>query len=86
MSANQVAGAQVLTSAEPTRRLFVPGYYSGFSNNKMSLDIAIVLAYLTGRLLVPYRFRLPRQSPVDARPGRVLEPLLVPDLFDIPVP
>ena len=24
------------------RRLFVPGYYSGFSNNKMSLDIAVV--------------------------------------------
>ncbi len=73
-------------SAQPTRRLFIPGYYSGFSNNKMSLDIAIVLAYLTGRVLVPYRFRLPRQSPVDARAGRVPEPLLVPDLFDIPVP
>lgn len=68
------------------RRLFVPGYYSGFSNNKMSLDIAIVLAYLTGRVLVPYRFRLPRRFPVALPPGRVLEPLLVPDLFDIPVP
>lgn len=68
------------------RRLFVPGYYSGFSNNKMSLDIAIVLAYLTGRVLVPYRFRLPRRFPVDLPPSRVLEPLLVPDLFDIPVP
>ena len=43
------------------RRLFVPGYYSGFSNNKMSLDIAVVLAHLTGRTLVPYRFRLPRR-------------------------
>ena len=32
-----------------TRRLFIPGYYSGYSNNKMSLDIAIALAYLTGR-------------------------------------
>lgn len=68
------------------RRLFVPGYYSGFSNNKMSLDIAIVLAYLTGRVLVPYRFRLPRQFPVDVEADRVLEPMLVPDLFDIPVP
>ena len=68
------------------RRLFVPGYYSGFSNNKMSLDIAIVLAYLTGRVLVPYRFRLPRRFPVDLPPDRVLEPMLVPDLFDIPVP
>jgi hypothetical protein len=64
----------------------MPGYYCGFSNNKMSLDIAIVLAYLTGRVLVPYRFRLPRRLPVDPEPGRVLEPLLVPDLFDIPVP
>jgi GDP-fucose protein O-fucosyltransferase len=68
------------------RRLFVPGYYCGFSNNKMSLDIAVVLAYLTGRLLVPYRFRLPRRIPVDEDSGRVFEPLLVPDLFDIPVP
>ena len=68
------------------RRLFVPGYYSGFSNNKMSLDIAIVLAHLTGRVLVPYRFRLPRRFPVDLPPDRVLEPMLVPDLFDIPVP
>jgi hypothetical protein len=46
-------------------RLFVPGYYSGYSNNKMSLDIAIVLAYLTGRVLAPYRFRMPRRHPVD---------------------
>jgi GDP-fucose protein O-fucosyltransferase len=68
------------------RRLFVPGYYSGFSNNKMSLDIAIALAYLTGRVLVPYRFRLHRRFPVDLPPDRVLEPMLVPDLFDIPVP
>jgi hypothetical protein len=52
----------------------------------MSLDIAIVLAYLTGRVLVPYRFRLPREHPVDPQSGRVLEPPLVPDLFDIPVP
>lgn len=68
------------------RRLFVPGYYCGFSNNRMSLDIAVVLAYLTGRVLVPYRFRLPRRMPVDLESDRVLEPLLVPDLFEIPVP
>jgi hypothetical protein len=68
------------------RRLFVPGYYCGFSNNKMSLDIAVVLAYLTGRVLVPYRFRLPRRLPVDMESDRVLEPLLLPDLFEIPVP
>ena len=68
------------------RRLFVPGYYSGFSNNKMSLDIAIVLAHLTDRVLVPYRFRLPRRSPMELSHGRVVEPMLVPDLFDIPVP
>src|SRR4030095_5477109 len=30
------------------------------------------------------RFRLPRRLP--AEPGRLLEPLLVPDLFEIPVP
>jgi hypothetical protein len=64
--------------------LFVPGYYSGYSNNKMSLDIAIVLAHLTGRVLAPYRFRMPRRHPVD--PDRVLAPMVVPELFDIPVP
>jgi hypothetical protein len=66
------------------RRLFIPGYYCGFSNMKMSLDIAIVLAHLMNRVLVPYRFRLPRRLPPE--PGRILEPLLVPDLFEIPVP
>lgn len=68
------------------RRLFIPGYYSGYSNNKMSLDIAVVLAYLTGRVLVPYRFRLPRRFPLSTAEDRVLEPMLVPHLFDIPVP
>jgi len=67
------------------RRLFVPGYYSGFSNNKMSLDIAIALAHLTGRTLVPYRFRLPRRAQVDVPPNCAVEPMLVPDLFEIPV-
>jgi hypothetical protein len=68
------------------RRLFFPGYYSGFSNNKMSLDIAVAVAYLTGRTLVPYRFRMPRRALVDAEPDRVFEPILVPELFEIPVP
>ena len=68
------------------RRLFIPGYYSGYSNNKMSLDIAIVLAYLTDRVLVPYRFRLPRRFPLRSQPDQVLEPMLVPHLFDIPIP
>jgi hypothetical protein len=68
------------------RRLFFPGYYSGFSNNKMSLDIAVATAYLTGRTLVPYRFRMPRRVPVDAEPDRVFDPILVPELFEIPVP
>src|SRR5262245_12114078 len=62
----------------------MPGYYCGFSNMRMSLDIAIVLAHLTDRVLVPYRFRLPRRLPTE--PGSLLEPLLVPDLFEIPVP
>lgn len=67
------------------RRLFVPGYYCGFSNHKMSLDVAVVLAYLTGRVLVPYRFRVPRRSPEDGQHGGWPEPLALPDLFDIPV-
>ena len=67
------------------RRLFVPGYYAGFSNQKMSLDIAVGLAYLTGRVLVPYRFREPRWFPPTAEPSRVPEPPRLPDLFDIPV-
>ena len=66
------------------RRLFIPGYYCGLSNMKMSLDVAVVLAHLTDRVLVPYRFRLPRRVPTE--PGRLREPLLVPDLFEIPVP
>ena len=68
------------------RRLFIPGYYCGFSNNKMSLDIAVVLAHLTDRVLVPYRFRLPRRLPADLEPGDVPAPLQILDLFDIPVP
>lgn len=63
----------------------MPGYYSGYSNNKMSLDLAIILAHLTGRVLVPYRFRLPRRLPIDVASGRVPEPLQIPVLFDIPV-
>ena len=69
------------------RRLFVPGYYSGFSNNKMSLDIAVALAYLTGRVLMPYRFRMPRRHAIDLQRGEgVPEPIIVPDLFEIPIP
>jgi hypothetical protein len=52
----------------------------------MSLDIAMVLAHLTGRVLVPYRFRLPRRALVDLPPECVVEPMLVPELFEIPVP
>ena len=43
------------------------------------------LAHLTGRTLVPYRFRLPRRAQVDVPPNCAVEPMLVPDLFDIPV-
>jgi hypothetical protein len=67
-------------------RLFVPGYYSGYSNNRMSLDIAIVLAHLTGRVLVPYRFRMPRRHPVEQDPTAIPAPMVVPELFEIPVP
>jgi len=69
------------------RRLFIPGYYAGFSNNKMSLDIAVTLAYLTGRVLIPYRFRLPPpRFPVQVKPGRGPEPFVITNLFEIPVP
>jgi hypothetical protein len=67
------------------RRLFIPGYYSGFSNQRMSLDIAVALAHLTGRLLVPYRFREPQRFPIVPDPRRGPAPLFLPDLFDIPV-
>lgn len=82
----QKLSAELFTERQLMRRLFMHGYYSGFSNSKMSLDIAIVLAHLTGRVLVPYRFRLHRRFPVNLPPDRVLEPMLLPDLFDIPVP
>ena len=69
------------------RRLFIPGYFAPYSNNRMSLDIAVILAYLTGRILVPYRFRQPPPKiPVEVRPGRMPEPFVVTDLFEIPVP
>jgi hypothetical protein len=76
---------QYFLERDMTRRLFIPGYYSGFSNNKMSLDVAVVLAYLTRRVLVPYRFRMPRRHPIEPESG-VPEPIVVPDLFEIPVP
>lgn len=75
-----------MRSKPGVRRLFIPGYYSGYSNNKMSLDIAIVLAYLTGRLLVPYRFRLPRRFPLKTEHNQMIEPMVVPYLFEIPIP
>jgi len=64
----------------------MPGYYSGYSNIRMALDIAVVLAYLTDRTLVPYRFRMPRRQAVDLQSQAVVEPMLVPELFDLPVP
>ncbi|MBI4819190.1 MAG: hypothetical protein HY791_23160 [Deltaproteobacteria bacterium] len=66
-----------------SRRLIFPGYYSGFSNNRMSLDIAVGLAHLTGRTLVPYSFRIPRRVRSLRDPRRPLS--IVPELFDIPV-
>ena len=53
----------------------------------MSLDIAVALAYLTGRVLMPYRFRMPRRHAIDLQRGEgVPEPIIVPDLFEIPIP
>ncbi len=72
---------------DPQRRLFIPGFFAGYSNTRMSLDIAVILAYLTGRTLVPYRFRqAPPRIPVEVKPGRMPEQFLVTDLFEIPVP
>ena len=52
----------------------------------MSLDIAVVLAHLSGRVLVPYHFRIPRRVPWAAKSGRAFQPLsLVPELYEIPV-
>jgi len=69
------------------RWLLVPGYCAGFTNNFMSLQLAVVLAHLTSRVLVPFNFRIRGRhpSPSGSDPKRV--PLaLVPDLFDIPLP
>lgn len=68
------------------RRLFFSGLYSGYSNVRMSLDIGVVLAHLSGRTLVPYRFRMPRRHAPPEGDQRVQPPMLVPELFDIPVP
>ncbi|MEZ4727042.1 MAG: hypothetical protein R3E79_07915 [Caldilineaceae bacterium] len=49
----------------------------------MPLD-TVVLAHLTHRVLVPYRFRLPRRFPLDAQHNQVIEPMVVPHLLRDP--
>jgi len=69
------------------RRLLVGGYTAGFTNNLMSLELSVALAHLTSRVLVPYRFRIPRRITTTLREAKFARPLaLIPHLFEIPVP
>ena len=69
------------------RRLFIPGYFAGFTNSRISLELAVGLAHLTGRILAPYRFRVPLRASAPLRAEQFEKPLaLIPDLFEIPVP
>lgn len=68
------------------RQLLFSGLYSGYSNVRIALDIGVALAHLSGRTLVPYRFRMPRRHPPPPGDTTVYPPMLVPELFEIPVP
>jgi hypothetical protein len=62
--------------------LQVPGCRrgSGLSNNRIGLEVACLLARLTGRHLELY------DIPTVTAPGREGPPLIVTDLFDLPIP
>lgn len=70
------------------KKLFFRLYFGGMSNVRMSLDIAVGLAYLTRRTLAPYDIR-----PLDVGHIGLLRPGIdftqystLLDLFDVPVP
>jgi SAM-dependent methyltransferase len=81
------ADGQPIEDAPPRGRFFFRGYDSGLSNNRMSLDIGIALAHLTGRVFCPYNFQLPLRS---SSSGLVLGKDFArfsssPELFEIPI-
>jgi hypothetical protein len=80
--------------------LYYRTHLAGLSNQRMSLDVAVGMAHLTGRALVEHRGRLnrrPRREPrpkdraraaadvVAAAAAELGEPSIL-DLFDVPVP
>jgi hypothetical protein len=69
------------------RRLFFKLYDAGFTNCRMSLDIGVALAHLTGRTLVPYNVKPPWSSDPLLREGAdYSKKATVLDVFDLPVP
>lgn len=68
-------------------QLFFKLYDAGLSNCRMSLDIGVGLAYLTGRTLTPYGVKPPWTSrPLLRRNHDYTERATVFHLFDLPVP
>jgi SAM-dependent methyltransferase len=86
--ARRGATGQLVEDAPLRGRLFFRGYDSGFSNNRMSLDIGIALAHLTGRVFCPYNFQLPLRSSLSGLAlGRDFPRFSsTPELFEIPIP
>jgi GDP-fucose protein O-fucosyltransferase len=69
------------------RRLFFKLYHAGLNNCRMSLDIGVGLAHLTGRTLAPYNVQPPWSShPLLRRGTDYSDPATILDLFDLPVP
>lgn len=62
-----------------TRHLYFNLYAAGLSNQRMSLEIAVGLAYLTGRKLV-----FPTYPPLH-HSGKLVRDLRITDLFDVPL-
>jgi hypothetical protein len=66
--------------------LFFKLYHAGMSNCRMSLDIGVGLAHLTGRTLVPYGVRAPWSShPLLGTQKDTTHCATVLDLFQLPV-
>jgi hypothetical protein len=65
-------------------RLFFRMYHAGLSNCRMSLDVGVGLAHLTGRVLVPFAVQPPWSG--DPAFGQGVPEATILDLFDVPVP